>query len=487
MHCLLVRALVDRGHKRGPQKQQAGAPTRPHSQPSAGGPSSGSIAPARAVAAHILLMVERGAAHSDDLLRTPRAEALTRQDRDLMTQLVLGTLRWERVLDREIAARLTKPDADMHFGVIVALRLGAYQLLFLDRIPAHAAIGESVELAKQADGQYAAGMVNAVLRRLAREKVAGIVTDRAPQAAHPDWMVARWQSRFGVNATQQLCAYDQSPPPTTLRLLDERAEASLASAGITLAPGEFLTAARRVTSGDVSGTAALASGWVRIQDEASQLIGELAAVTQATTPRVLDTCAAPGGKTTILLERLPGAHVSAMDLSETRLRMMRRRMPAEERLHTVVGDAAMLAPGLRRDPVRRTLQRHRHPRPQSRDTPSTAARLLCPPARTSIGDPLGCPQSTHPRRPPGLLHLLARAGRKRKCCRGSNKQSQRLHIAEHRRRTRNFSLFRCTKHARTRTLTQHRAQWLLPENNPRRARLRRLLRRNHHPPVSFIY
>jgi 16S rRNA (cytosine967-C5)-methyltransferase len=289
-------------------------------------------------------MVERGTAHSDDLLRTPRAEALTRQDRDLMTQLVLGTLRWERVLDREIAARLTKPDADMHFAVIVALRLGAYQLLFLDRIPAHAAIGESVELAKQADGQFAAGMVNAVLRRIAREQATGTVTDRAPEAAHPDWMVARWQSRFGANATQQLCAYDQSPPPTTLRLLDDRAEASLASAGVTLAPGEFLTAARRVISGDVSGTAALASGWVRIQDEASQLVGELAAATRATTPRVLDTCAAPGGKTAILLERLPGAQVSAMDLSETRLRMMRRRMPAEDRLHTVVGDAAMLPP-----------------------------------------------------------------------------------------------------------------------------------------------
>ncbi len=287
-------------------------------------------------------MVERGTAHSDDLLRTPRAEALSRQDRDLMTQLVMGTLRWERVLDREIAARLAKPDADMHFGVIVALRLGAYQLLFLDRIPAHAAIGESVELAKQADGQYAAGMVNAVLRRLAREKVAGTVTDWAPEAAHPDWMLARWQSRFGAEATRQLCAYDQAPPPATLRLLDQRAEASLASAGITLAPGEFLTAARRVISGDVGPAAALASGWVRIQDEASQLVGELAAAARAT--RVLDTCAAPGGKTAILLERLPDAQVSAMDLSETRLRMMRRRMPAEARLHTVVGDAAMLAP-----------------------------------------------------------------------------------------------------------------------------------------------
>jgi 16S rRNA (cytosine967-C5)-methyltransferase len=316
-------------------------------RPPATGTVTGTVAPARAVAAHILLLVERGTAHSDDLLRTPRAESLTRQDRDLMTQLVLGTLRWERVLDREIAARLARPDADMHLGVIVALRLGAYQLLFLDRIPAHAAIGESVELAKQADGQYAAGMVNAVLRRMAREQATGTVTDKNPVAAHPDWMVERWQTQFGAKAATLLCAYDQAPAPITLRLLDERAEASLAASGIVLAPGEFLARARRVVSGDVSGSAALASGWLRIQDEASQLVGELAALlpASAAAPHILDTCAAPGGKTAILLERQATAEVTAMDLSETRLRMMRRRMPGEERLRTVVGDAVLLGAG----------------------------------------------------------------------------------------------------------------------------------------------
>jgi 16S rRNA (cytosine967-C5)-methyltransferase len=331
--------LADIPLEREKQKRGLGA-SRPVARTPVTATITGTVAPARAVAAHILLMVERGTAHSDDLLHTPRAAALSRQDRDLMTQLVLGTLRWERVLDREIAARLTKPDAEMHFGVIVALRLGAYQLLFLDRIPAHAAIGESVELAKQADGQYAAGMVNAVLRRMGREQDAGTVTDRTPEAAHPEWMVARWQARFGVEATSLLCAYDQVPAPITLRLLDERAEASLASAGVVLAPGEFLGQARRVLSGDINGSAALASGWARIQDEASQLVAELAS--RAAGKEVLDTCAAPGGKTAILLERLPDANVTAMDLSETRLRMMRRRMPGEERLRTVAGDAAAL-------------------------------------------------------------------------------------------------------------------------------------------------
>ena len=261
-----------------------------------------------------------------------------------MTQLVLGTLRWERVLDQEIAARLARPDAEMHYGVIIALRLGVYQLLFLDRIPPHAAIGESVELAKQADGQHAAGMVNAVLRRIAREQTPGTRISHDPVAAHPGWMVERWRVRFGEHATAGLCGFDQAPAPTTLRLLDAKAEASLAAAGVELAPGEFLKSARRVVAGDVSGSAALASGWVRIQDEASQLVGELAALLPSSSgnPQVLDACAAPGGKTAILLERQQDAQVTAMDLSETRLRMMRRRMPGEDRLRTIVGDAALL-------------------------------------------------------------------------------------------------------------------------------------------------
>jgi 16S rRNA (cytosine967-C5)-methyltransferase len=302
----------------------------------------GNVAPARAVAAHILLMVERGAAHSDDLLRSPRANALTHQDRDLMTQLVLGTLRWERVLDQQIAALLSRPDAEMHLGVIVALRLGAYQLLFLDRIPAHAAIGESVELAKQVDGQHAAGMVNAVLRRMARERT-GQPFQKNAEAAHPDWMVQRWRTRFGADATAKLCAYDQAPAPIAVRLLHDKAEASLAEAGVVLAPGEFLSSARRVLSGDVNGSAALASGWVRIQDEASQLVGELAALPPGVAgQKVLDTCAAPGNKTAILLERLPDAQVTAMDISETRLRMLRRRLGGGDRLQLVAADAATL-------------------------------------------------------------------------------------------------------------------------------------------------
>ncbi len=290
------------------------------------------IAPARLAAAHVLLAVERGTAHSDDQLRSPRVEALSRQDRDLTTELVRGTLRWQQVLDREIAARLRYPESDMHFGVIIALRLGAYQLLFLDRIPAHAAINESVELAKQSDGQQMASLTNAVLRRLLRERdrLSGIRAEAA--AAYPRWLVDRWRARFGPAAAESICAFGQQPPPTSIRLL-----ANDSAEQFDLAPGAFLSNVRRVLKGDAPAAQA------RIQDEASQLVGELAALGAG--PAILDTCAAPGGKTAILAERNPEADVTAMDVSAARLRIMGRRLPWPESVRFTPGDASTLASG----------------------------------------------------------------------------------------------------------------------------------------------
>ena len=287
--------------------------------------SNPGVAPARAAAARVLLAVERGTAHADDQLRSPRVNALSQVDRDLTTELVLGTLRWGRVLDREIAERLRRPDDEMHLGVIAALRLGAYQLLFLDRIPPHAAVNESVELAKQFDGPAAGGLVNAILRRLLRERATLRALRSDPAAAYPEWLVARWRGRFGEEAAHRICAAGQRPPPFCARLQPgaERPEHALASV--------FLARAVR-DAGDVPG--------LRLQDEASQLVGELAAF--AAGEAILDTCAAPGGKTAILLERNPEAAITAMDASAARLRITERRFPWPPQVCFVPADAATL-------------------------------------------------------------------------------------------------------------------------------------------------
>ena len=125
------------------------------------------ISPARKAAFQILIDVERGQSHSDDLLRGKAVNALSAPDRNLATALVLGVLRWQIRLDHQIQALLKRPNAKLDPEVRIALRLGAFQLLHMDRIPARAAIDESVELAKQAGHRFASGMVNAVLRKLA--------------------------------------------------------------------------------------------------------------------------------------------------------------------------------------------------------------------------------------------------------------------------------------------------------------------------------
>jgi 16S rRNA (cytosine967-C5)-methyltransferase len=285
------------------------------------------VTPARMAAFRVLLAMERSSnTHCDDLLRAPAIESLTQADRNLTTALVMGVLRWQLALDA-VAVRYLQRKSQLDPAVAIALRLGAFQLLKMDRIPPHAALAESVELTKVSGHSYASGMVNAVLRRIA-EGASSIILD--PIAAHPAWMIARWRRQFGSEAVRSIVAYDQQAPPATLRLNVEPG----AMAG-TLSAGSFLARARRLQEG------AAAPEGARIQDEGSQLIAELA----GGGTRILDCCAAPGGKTAILAENNPQAEVTACDISESRLNAMRRsfaREPVTAKIHSVLADATAL-------------------------------------------------------------------------------------------------------------------------------------------------
>ncbi len=284
----------------------------------------------------ILLAMERGGAHSDELLRGDAVAALSAQDRNLVTALVLGVLRWQLLLDARTRPLLKRPNAKLDDEVLIGLRLGAFQLLFMDRIPAHAAIGESVELVKAAGHRFASGMVNAVLRKLAREaSPVAMATE-----AHPQWMLDRWTSFFGKDTACDLCAHDQMQPKLSVRLGDAAAEGELERDGVQLAPGRLLQRARVVLQGNVSEAEAFRAGRVRIQDEGSQVVAEIAG--QGTT--ILDCCAAPGGKTLILAERNPQAHMVACDASPARLDALRDRLGfLGSRVECNLTDAAALA------------------------------------------------------------------------------------------------------------------------------------------------
>ena len=198
-------------------------------------------------------------------------------------------------------------------------------------------------------------MVNAVLRNATArssllEESSG---ELAAVQAHPAWMVERWTSLYGPEAMQAICRHGQSQPRLNVRMESPTVQDELSEAGIELASGELLTAARTVVSGDVTATLAFREGRARVQDEGSQLIGELAAGIAADLVQnqekiqdqkdILDACAAPGGKTLILAERNPHAQIVACESSPRRLAELRKRLAAyADRVECRLADAAEL-------------------------------------------------------------------------------------------------------------------------------------------------
>ncbi len=278
-----------------------------------------SLSPARIAAFEILLRVEQKDAFASELLHSPQRAQLSPADHGLATELVMGVLRWRSVLDREIEKRSSQPLKKLDREVLTALRMGAYQLQFLERIPAHAAVDESVDLVKRARKRSAAPFVNAVLRKLTAAQGSAPRQHRQAETAdinsahdaaalsaataHPHWLVERWVTEFGIDKARAICGYDQQPPETAIRLAESGTEEELEQQGITLQPGRILTSARRVVAGDITKTEAFRKGRVAVQDEASQLVALLV----GKGPRILDCCAAPGGKTRVLAERNPSA------------------------------------------------------------------------------------------------------------------------------------------------------------------------------------
>ena len=301
------------------------------------------VSPARAAAFAILLRTELQGSYASELLHSDECKQLSPVDRGLTTELVMGVLRWRSLLDTEIADVSKQPLDKLDVQVLTALRLGLYQLRWLDRIPARAAIHESVELVKYARKLSAATFVNAVLRKLqlaarpTRERTAETVAELAAAYAHPQWLVERWVKAYGLDYTRLICIHDQEPSMPAIRLVDARAESELADAGIRLAPGFMVKSARRVETGNVSGTNAFEQGRVVIQDEASQLVAMLLGRGAS----ILDCCAAPGGKTSILAERNLGCRITAVELHPHRARLLRRLTRAAD-VHVVNADARYL-------------------------------------------------------------------------------------------------------------------------------------------------
>jgi 16S rRNA (cytosine967-C5)-methyltransferase len=288
------------------------------------------ISPARIEAFRILARVEEGGAFAAVLLAAI-GEHLSAVDRGLCHELVLGTLRWQLWLDRLIEHYSDRTSQSLDAPVRRALRLGLYQLRFLSRIPASAIVNESVNLTYRARVRSAGTFVNALLRRAARESsydpsadILDPIEKMAVQLSHPPWLIKRWMDNFGVDETIALAQSNNQTPPAAFRLSSKGLTEGdvlekLRAAGATLEPSRIVAGAWRALGATAALRALAQTGSIYIQDEGSQLVAHV--LDPHPGERVLDVCAAPGSKTT-LIAQIAGNHarVLAGDLHEGRLR-----------------------------------------------------------------------------------------------------------------------------------------------------------------------
>ncbi len=254
------------------------------------------LSPARSVAWEILRLVE-GGAHSDEALHS-RGAALDARDRALATKLVLGVLRHQAQLDFHIAAFSGKRPEKLDAEIRAILRMGIYQLRYLDRVPAHAVVDDSVELTRRAHKRSACGFVNAVLRKVDRRPVE--YPDAATGLSTPAWLLERWERRWGADGARAVAARFLIEPETFVRVAGD------APHGVEL-EATGVAGCYRLVRGDSAG--------LRVQDIGSQAIVPMLEL--AAGQSFLDLCAAPGNKTAQAMES--GVRAIACDRSARRL------------------------------------------------------------------------------------------------------------------------------------------------------------------------
>jgi 16S rRNA (cytosine967-C5)-methyltransferase len=275
------------------------------------------IAPARVAAYEALSAVSAGNADLPTAIAFARDSLHDDRDRALTADIATGVQRWRAALDHLIV-QFSKRSLDrLDFEVVEILRLSAYQLLYLTRVPASAIVDDAVDLTRRAGKQSAGGFVNAVLREISRRRSKLPLPPRPAHPgdrnaaldyfsitlSHPRWLAARWYDRLGFDAAETWMRFNNTAAPLTLRVNAFKTTAAdlvarLATDDVRLTPARFAADAFVVDEGYPLRSTAFDEGLFVVQDEASQLIARLAAATPG--HRVLDTCASPGGKTTAI-------------------------------------------------------------------------------------------------------------------------------------------------------------------------------------------
>lgn len=316
------------------------------------------IAPARVAAWRVCDLVERGDATLPEALAQTQGTLSDARDRALVAEIATGVFRWRAALDHAIATHITRPIDRVDAVVLGILRISAYQLLFLDRVPARAVVDDAVSLTRQRKRTSAAGFVNAVLRKIAGQSRDALLpvmsaTDAYPYLtitlSHPRWLIDRWIARYGVEATEAWARFDNNNAPltlraNTLRTTRETLATELAALDVITEPTRYAPDGLIVRAGHPLRTPLASIGMFVAQDEASQLVGSLAQAacthllrtrTHDGALRVLDACASPGGKTLALASALPEdrRQIIAADRRTRRMHLLRETITAAGARH----------------------------------------------------------------------------------------------------------------------------------------------------------
>jgi len=298
-----------------------------------------SVAPARFAAVNVLLAVERGRTTLAAEIERARRDLEDARDRALVIELATGTLRWQARLDALLAQCSRRPLDNIAPEVRAIVRVSAYQLDHLTRIPAHAILNDAVELTRALGTPRAAGFVNAVLRSFVRRRAKLSLPARPPADAdakarisylattmsHPAWLVTRWLDRYGFDATERWCEFNNATPSMSVRSTGRLGVtdiiAALQAAGIDAHPAPHVADAIRLAPGALGRIPGALEAEILVQDEASQILAH--SVGAQPGERVLDLCAAPGAKTLVLSQDLDdrGLLVAA-DYRRSRVRLL---------------------------------------------------------------------------------------------------------------------------------------------------------------------
>jgi 16S rRNA (cytosine967-C5)-methyltransferase len=320
------------------------------------------IARARLAAYDVLLAVSAGRSDLPTAIASARKALPDERDRALASEIATGVQRWRATLDYLVVALSKREIARLDAEVVEILRLSAYQLLHLTRVPASAVVDDAVKLVRRSGKRSAAGFVNAVLRTLSRTRQAlplpGRPSDPGDRDAaldylsislsHPRWLAARWYDRYGLDAAEAWMRFNNAPAPLTLRAnrlenTPEELTRRLAAEDTRVTPARFAPDGLIVEDGHPLRGAGPAHGWFVVQDEASQLVARLA--TPHSGSRVLDTCAAPGGKTTALAAAMEGQGLLvACDARARRMALLRATVRAAHAPNVRFVQADLLSP-----------------------------------------------------------------------------------------------------------------------------------------------